>query len=64
MSVMCSNSKSINKDNIDSLSDLELMDAFEDVYLFSCSFVDKSKQIEGNSPIMWSSIDFETYKKF
>ena len=61
---MCSNSKSINKDNIDSLTDADLMDAFEDIYLFSCSFVDKSKQTDKNAPILWSSIDFETFKKF
>jgi hypothetical protein len=61
--LICSDSKSITKDNVDSVSDEELVEVFEDVYQFSCSFVDKSQQ-KGDDPIKWSSVDLPTYYKF
>ena len=37
--LICSNITSINLKNIDELSDDNIMDTFDDVYQFSCSFV-------------------------
>lgn len=62
--LICSECKSISKDNLDAMTDEELVEVFEDVYQFSCSFVDKSEQVLGSDPIKWSSIDFATYYKF
>ena len=62
--LICSDTKSITKDNVDTLADTEIAEAFEDVYQFSCSFVDKTQQKEGSDPIRWSSIDLPTYYKF
>lgn len=41
--LICSDTKSITKDNVDTLADTEIAEAFEDVYQFSCSFVDKTQ---------------------
>lgn len=62
--LICSDSKSITKDNLDTLSDTELVEVFEDVYQFSCSFVEKSQQVADSDPIKWSSIDLPTYYMF
>ena len=62
--LICSDTKSITKDNVESLSDTDIVEAFEDVYQFSCSFVDKSHQVADSDPIQWSSIDLPTYYKF
>ena len=50
--------------NLDSISDTDLVEVFEDVYQFSCSFVDKSQQLADSDPIKWSCIDLPTYYKF
>ena len=39
-SLVCSSSVSVNRHNVDTLSDKEILDTFEDVYSFSCSFLD------------------------
>lgn len=39
--MICSDSISINAQNIDSLSDLQLKEAFDDMNQFCCSFVDR-----------------------
>jgi hypothetical protein len=62
--LICSDSKSITKHNVETISDAEIVEVFEDVYQFSCSFVDKSEQHEDSDPIKWSCIDLPTYYKF
>lgn len=44
------------------MSDQQLLEAYDDVYYFCCSFVDKT--IEHKIPIEECSIDFFTLKKF
>ena len=45
-SILCSEVLTVQSDNVDSLTDQQVMDVFEDFYMFSCSFVDKSKRDE------------------
>lgn len=41
--LICSDTVTINRENYDKMTNVQLMEAFEDVFLFSCSFVDKQE---------------------
>ena len=54
--LICSNTVSVNKENLDAMSDHQVKEVFDDVYAFCCSFVDK---VDTNaSPISQCAIDF------
>lgn len=61
--ILCSDIKTVQADNIDEFTDEQLSEVFEDFYMFSCSFVDKSKRDVAN-PISQCSIDYDCLKKF
>lgn len=60
---MCSNTISVGSGNIDSLSDQELLDSFDDVYYFCCSFVNR-ETISDVDPDLQCGVDFACLKKF
>ena len=62
-SLVCSESRTINKDNFEEIKDAELTETYDDVYAYSCSFVDK-QEATSDDPLMQCSIDFRTLKKF
>lgn len=62
--MICSDSISINAQNIDSLSDLQLKEAFDDMFQFCCSFVDKQAADNNPDHEYSCSIDFNCLTKF
>lgn len=52
--ILCSDSMTLNQENLDKIEDHNLIEVFEDFYQFSCSFV---KQKQGNHPLQSCVID-------
>ena len=62
--ILCSESESINSENLDKFTDKQCFEAFEDFYQFSLSFVDKKKRDSSKLPIMQCAIDYVTMHKY
>jgi len=63
-SILCSESESINAENLDKFTDQQCFEAFEDFYQFSLSFVDKKQKDSSKLKIMQCAIDYNTMHKF
>ena len=61
--ILCSDIKTVQADNLHEFTDEQLAEVFEDFYMFSCSFVDKSKRDPAN-PISQCAVDLDCLKKF
>lgn len=55
--ILCAECKPINAENLDSLTERQLDEVFEDFYQFSCSFVDKSAREKSKDPMSQCAID-------
>lgn len=66
--LICSETKSVNSENIEEMDGKALHDVFDDVYQFCCSFVEKqtfvSIEQKEENPFMQCSIDFNCLMKF
>jgi hypothetical protein len=61
--LICPECVCINAKNIDTFTDKQLIECYDDMFQFCCGFVDKTKA-NGADPITDASIDFATLTKF
>lgn len=61
--LMCSNTVSLGAANLEEKSDQQLLDAFDDVYLFCCSFVNKDTLQDADADRQ-CGVDYPSLKSF